>query len=414
MRNPLARGNAGRAFGAVLALVGLVGAASVVPVAAAPAGHDAVNFDFPTYRVRESSGVYGGVGVDRGQHGQTPGSVDVTTFNSPLGVQATAGSDYQSTTEELNFQTCCESDEVSIQMLDDASQEVPETFALTLENLSGGMVKAFPNEALVTIVDNDGPSRVSFEFADNEVFENHKPTFSSPPGVELRIVRSGDISAPATVHYATQPDTALEGSDFTATSGDLSFVANEWFKKITIPLTNDMAEEDDESFDVVLSAGTVASPSTAHVTIFDNDTEQTEDTTAPYTAFHQPLNNEKYDPDLDFISFMQDDVNGTGMDFVQLAIRMNRTDGTCRWWNGSSFRQRPCTGKRWAKTGPGTETTAEEFSETTLFTLGKRLKSSGKGSGINNYTAYCRGWDKAGNIQSKFDKGQNRNNFEVN
>ncbi|HYN35815.1 MAG TPA: hypothetical protein VEV82_02460, partial [Actinomycetota bacterium] len=59
-------------------------------------------------------------------------------------------------------------------------------------------------------------------------------------------------------------------------------------------------------------------------------------------------------------------------------------------------------------------TTAEEFSETTLFTLGKRLKSSGKGSGINNYTAYCRGWDKAGNIQSKFDKGQNRNNFEVN
>ena len=393
-------------------------AGSVLGTSAAPVaadrGHDAVNFTQPTYRVREGSSSFV-VGVSRGTHGEGPGKADVTTYSTSRGVPATVGSDYQSTTEEVNFQTCCEQDEASVPIMDDAAEEVPETFAVKLENLSTGMVKAFPNEALVTIVDNDGPSRVSFEFADNDVFENHRPTVSSPAAVELRIVRSGNISAPANVHYATEAGSAEPGDDFTTTSGDLSFAANEWFKKITIPLTNDTSAEDDESFDVVLSAGQVASPSTAVVTIFDNDTEQTHDNTAPYTAFHQPLHGEKYEPqELEsFVAFMQDDVNGTGMDRVQLSIRMNRTDGTCRWWNGTSFRQRSCTSKLWAKTGPGTETSVDEFSETTLFTLGKRLKVSTKGSGIQNYTAFCRGWDKAGNVQSKFVKGQNRNTFEV-
>ena len=397
----------------LLACAAFVSAAFVVPVAAGP-GHDAVNFTQPTYRVREGTSSFV-VGVSRGTHGEGPGTADVTTYATPRGIPASTGSDYQSVTEEVNFQTCCEQDEASIPIVDNATEEVPETFAVKLENLSTGMVKAFPNEAVVTIVDNDGPSRVSFEFADNEVFENHRPTISSPTSVELRIVRSGNITAPANVHYATEPGSAEESDDFTAASGDLSFAANEWFKKITIPLKNDTAAEGDESFNVVLSAGAVASPSTAIVTIFDNDTEQTHDNIAPYTAFHQPLHQEKYEPQEleNFLAFMQDDENGTGMDRVQLAIRMNRTDGTCRWWNGTRFGTRSCTKKRWAQTGPGTETSVDEFAETTMFTLGKRLKVSTKGSGIENYTAFCRGWDKAGNVQSKFVKGQNRNTFEV-
>jgi hypothetical protein len=43
----------------------------------------------------------------------------------------------------------------------------------------------------------------------------------------------------------------------------------------------------------------------------------------------------------------------------------------------------------------------------------RALKSSAAGTGIRNYTAFCRGWDKADNVQSSFIKGQNRNWFEV-
>ena len=110
---------------------------------------------------------------------------------------------------------------------------------------------------------------------------------------------------------------------------------------------------------------------------------------------------------------MQDDVGGTGMQKVQLGIRMNRKDGSCRWWNGSSFREGGCHKKRWADTGRGTETKADAYSDTTVFELGKPLKSSKRGSEIKHYTAYCRGWDKAGNVQSEFKQGQNRNRFEI-
>lgn len=113
------------------------------------------------------------------------------------------------------------------------------------------------------------------------------------------------------------------------------------------------------------------------------------------------------------VAFMQDDVGGTGMKKVDLALRMNRDDGTCRWWNGSRFRKGPCLTKKWADVGRGTDTKVGYYTDTAVFTLRKTLKSSKRGSEIKHYTAYCRGWDKAGNVQTKFVLGQNQNRFDV-
>ena len=48
-----------------------------------------------------------------------------------------------------------------------------------------------------------------------------------------------------------------------------------------------------------------------------------------------------------------------------------------------------------------------------MFRLGTRLKPSTKGSGIVNYKAFSHGWDNVGNVQKRFDKGQNKNTFEI-
>jgi parallel beta-helix repeat protein len=112
--------------------------------------------------------------------------------------------------------------------------------------------------------------------------------FSSPSysvnetdgSVTLTVTRNGDVSGSATVHYATSDGTATAPSDYAATSGDLNFGANETSKSIQVPIIEgtDPANEDVEpptkTFKVTLSntsGAMLSGPSTATVTIVDND-----------------------------------------------------------------------------------------------------------------------------------------------
>ena len=72
----------------------------------------------------------------------------------------------------------------------------------------------------------------------------------------LTVTRSGSsTNLPLTLQYATGNGTAVEGADFTGTSGTLSWGANDVAPKvITIPLTaHDNLAEGDETFTVTLS-----------------------------------------------------------------------------------------------------------------------------------------------------------------
>lgn len=97
--------------------------------------------------------------------------------------------------------------------------------------------------------------------------------------VTLTVIKTGSTTGPISVHYATEnrvePSFATAGSDYTATSGDLTFAPNETSKQFTVPILEDSTYEDAEVFRVVLSSPTggaaVRDPSTAQVTIIEND-----------------------------------------------------------------------------------------------------------------------------------------------
>lgn len=86
----------------------------------------------------------------------------------------------------------------------------------------------------------------------------------------ILVLRNGDTSTSATVKYATSDGTALAGRDYTATSGTLSFSANDQSKTINVPILNNSSSQggtvklalSEPSADMALGT-----PSTATLTI---------------------------------------------------------------------------------------------------------------------------------------------------
>ena len=131
----------------------------------------------------------------------------------------------------------------------------------------------------------------------NSPLEVEKPQFSitgseavEGSGVQFTVSLSSALAEEATVEYSTSDDSATTAdSDYTAVSGaTLTFAANETEKTITITTGDDSTDEDDESFNVVLSSpsdnaqlGAITSASSL---IIDNDqTTQTDGTLSSIT-----------------------------------------------------------------------------------------------------------------------------------
>jgi glucose/arabinose dehydrogenase len=101
------------------------------------------------------------------------------------------------------------------------------------------------------------------------------------------IVRTGDLSTPATVSYATTADTAAAGSDFTSISGSVQMAAG--VDRVVVPVTivNDAASEATEAF--VFSITTVANatlnaPRTARINILDDENPVVDPVDPPLTS----------------------------------------------------------------------------------------------------------------------------------
>jgi hypothetical protein len=387
------------------ALVSAIAVMAPLLVATPAHAHDAISFDAQAFTVTE--GGRASIVVRRCCHESTPTSVRVTTSPGT----AEPGSDYTHVDRVLSFTSAQEPAEIEIPITNDEIAEEPRTVNLILSEPGAGSILGYPRTAVLTIIDDDGPARVSFAPGTFEKFENRGT-------LELQVVRSGDRSSVVSVAYATEDGEseagyakATTGSDYQAASGTLTFAANSGIRvqRIAVRLIDDKLTEGDESFFVRLSSPSGAElvePSVAEAVILD-DESGVGDTTPPISAFHYPLDGKTYRRDRfrDLLVFNQDNDGGAGVRNVQVAILKRFRSGRCAWWTGSGFKKGACTKKQWVR--------KPASYELVVFKLGTTLEKSTGSSRVRRYVAFSRAVDAVGNKQQRFRLGQNRVRFDI-
>ncbi|MCA8938839.1 MAG: VCBS repeat-containing protein, partial [Planctomycetes bacterium] len=162
---------------------------------------------------------------------------------------ASAGTDYTSTSNTLNFAAGETSKVVMISITDDSADEDAESFAL---NLSGaGNATIGSSNATITINDNDAAPSVGFAMTTASIDEDMSP-------LSLTVTLSAASGKTITVDYASSNGSATAGSDYSAATGTLTFNAGESSKTIDLVVLDDNADESDETFLVTLSNPTQA------------------------------------------------------------------------------------------------------------------------------------------------------------
>jgi Calx-beta domain-containing protein len=126
-----------------------------------------------------------------------------------------------------------------------------------LVTFEGSMGELDPGEPVVLAV------------ADASVLEGNR----GASNVAVAVTLSQSSNAVVTVNYATSNGTALAASDYTATSGTLTFQPGETSRTISVSIKGDRKREANETFSVQLSnaVGAIISDGVATVTILNDD-----------------------------------------------------------------------------------------------------------------------------------------------
>ena len=159
---------------------------------------------------------------------------------------------------------------IRVRILDDDTPEDFEQVSMQLTDVQGGAGLGTEG-AIIEILASDGAG-LNFAASTETVGE-------ADGSVTLFILRSGGPADLAvSVQFATSPSSAGAGSDFTSTSGTLTWEAfDTGVKTIAVNITNDSAHENNETFTVTLSnptsGTTLGQLSTVSVSIVDDDAE---------------------------------------------------------------------------------------------------------------------------------------------
>ena len=251
---------------AVSATIGLNPAALTIVDDDVPA----VDFSSVAYSVNENTG---SATITVTLSGVSPltATVDYSTADNT----ATAASDYTAVSGTLTFTPGLTSRTFSVPITDDALFESNETVRLNLSNGINATLGATNNPATLTILDNDNANapEVQFSSATYSVAENSGPAV-------ITVTLSTVSGVTATVNYATSNNTATAGSDYTATSGILTFSPGITSQTVSVPITNDGVFEGNETLSLTLSStisASLGSPSAATLTILEDESSPTLD-----------------------------------------------------------------------------------------------------------------------------------------
>lgn len=136
------------------------------------------------------------------------------------------------------------------------------TVSLTVSNSMGGDTLTKTNYVTVS----DPPLSTAY-FATTAYEVNE----SGGPVATVEVELSWPYSTPVTVNYATSDGTAVAPTDYTPSSGALTFDPGQTVKTFTVPILDDAIAEDSEQILLTLSGAAVSEPSSATITILDDD-----------------------------------------------------------------------------------------------------------------------------------------------
>jgi uncharacterized delta-60 repeat protein len=181
--------------------------------------------------------------------------------------EAQPGADFESISGTL-FWSDGEANEqmLTVDLIDDGDGEQPENFFLSLTDPTGGALLA-ANEATSTIENDDR----SFAFISASATVSEQDS-----QVVVWVERNDPEAGAGSVMYSISDGSATAGSDFTSTSGTLTWASGgPEAKSIYISISDDPQDEADETFAVSLANPTggfdLGPNSVATVTIVDND-----------------------------------------------------------------------------------------------------------------------------------------------
>lgn len=135
---------------------------------------------------------------------------------------------------------------VTVRVRGDFSIEPDEQFTVTLHNPSNATIAIGHGIATGTIVNDDANGKVQFSSSTYSVNED-------AGSVVITVNRVDGATGNIEVDFATSDGTAVAGSDYTATSGTLSFTQGETSRSFSIPILNDNIVEGDETINLKLS-----------------------------------------------------------------------------------------------------------------------------------------------------------------
>ncbi len=208
-------------------------------------------------------------------------TTNALTVNYSVGGTATLGTDYAqtgaatftATTGTVTFAAGATTAIVTIDPTGDPTIEANETVALTLASGTGYSVGT-TTAAIGTILDDDLLPAISI--ADLTIVEG----INGNPSQSLITVSLNKASTQSIgVNYATSNVTAIAGTDYTATTGTLTFAAGQTSLTIAVPILNDNLNEPNETFSITLINSTNATIADDRATITITDTFTTNVTT---------------------------------------------------------------------------------------------------------------------------------------
>lgn len=222
----------------------------------------ALQFTAYTYSVNEDAGM-ATITVRRTHGSEGDVSIDYVTKNEV----ARAGKDYVATSGTLTFADGETRKTFPIKIIDNILNEDNETLFIELTRPTGGGLLGAQSFVRLTIVDNDPTPALSI--SDVSLTEGDAGRINATFNVTLSAASDRTVS----VYFATANGTAVEASDYEATSGRLDFAPGQTSRNINVPVIGDVINEPNENFFVNLKNATNATitKSKGTATINNND-----------------------------------------------------------------------------------------------------------------------------------------------